>query len=293
MTILPKRNKRRLETREDAAQQHTQPGPTSALEVQTSAGHHQASAAQIENTLTHSHNQSLSINPQAYPYNSHAGLQAQRISSPYCGLVHGHRGENRPQPGCIPADTKWRKSPPIRQSVAPSEEKYIPPHKRLKRAKSKSKPKQSAAYDHHHKTSDKHSNKVAKSNKLVTPSAATAASYCAFLPGSVSTSLQQGRQVLIPPVSNGAVPQLSPKMPGGAQEKAGGTGRRPKSPEDRPNSEDEYQNAPSPGGCNSEDEHVASNQPDQYPEEVLDYHLFASIFFLLSSVSSHPIIPAL
>lgn len=261
MTILPKRNKRRLETREqDPAQQHVQPGPASPLEVQTSGHHHQASA-QIENT--HTHNQCLSINPQAYPYNSHAGHQAQRLSSSYCGLVHNHRNEIRPQTGCIPTDTKWRKSPPIRQ-VAPSEEKYVPPHKRLKRAKSKPKP---AAYDNHHKNIDNYP-KASKSSKLVNPSAGAASSYCAFLPGNVSSTLQQARQVLIPPVSNGAVPQLSPKMPGGAQEKAKGTGRRPKSPEDRPNSEDEYQNAPSPGGCNSEDEHVASSQPEQFPEEV-------------------------
>lgn len=74
--------------------------------------------------------------------------------------------------------------------------------------------------------------------------------------------------VLIPPVTSVVSPQLSPKMPGGAQEKAGGTGRRSKSPEDRPNSEDEYQNAPSPGGCNSEDEHVPSQQTGQYSEDV-------------------------
>lgn len=262
MTILPQasvqRNKRRLDQREsDSAQQLAQSGSTSSsnvspLESPTSHHSHLGNQHQIDPPLgnrPHSH------------FGSHSGLihQQQLQDNAYNSILYNHRQhENTRAQAALTVDTKWRRSPPMRPAA---DDKYVPPQKRGRRSKTKTKPYHPSTEYAQQDNKNHHSSSHCKQGKKTMSGCSTSS----FLPNLTST-LQQSRQVLIPaaglvtPLS-----ELSPKMPGGAQQKAG-TGRKSLSA-DEANSADEYQNSPSPSGCNSEDEHVPSQQAG-HTEEV-------------------------
>lgn len=260
MTILPKRNKRRLEQRDQESSQQ-QGASGSLLEVQTShrSSHtHPAGPGSLQVDLNHPHSHlggRTGLHPQhANAYNTMIYSHVKNDKNSYNTLgmrTHGHPA--------LSVDTKWRRSPPTR-TLGASDEKYAHPHKKSKRSKTKQKHNPydyPQLQDNHSPHSHSHSKSLSVSGKLL----------------SMNTT-QQSRQILIPPGSsaNISLVQLSPKMPGGAQQKSG-SGQRSTSPESEAAGGGEYPSASSPGGCNSEDEHVPTQQED-HTEEVR-HHVFA------------------
>lgn len=268
MTILPKRNKRRFEQRDDNAQQIGSTSGTTQIDVQTNT-HPVQLQLQIDPPRSHSLAHSI---PQPGHHGGHQSHQQSHSRYNQSNVYHNliHRTDNSHNKSAVSSENcKWRRSPPMRSCV--SDDNHHVPCKKSKRLKAK----------HKHSSYDSHLNKdnlnATKPNVAGTPPSTP---YVAFLPASTSSSTS--RQSLIPPQANVPSHHHSPKMPGGAQETSG-KGRRPKSPDDHVNSEDEYQNTGSPGGCNSEDEHLPSRNVAPHSEEVNVICLEAFLFKLCSA----------
>ena len=298
MTILPKRNKRRLDQREQDSGQSLNPQSSSGtlLDVQQAAVRHNSHTAagqkidtahglSITHPLNHGHSH--------YDFNGRGSIQ-QSHRAAYNAVYYNHLEKNghgsssnnnssrlhHHHGAALAVDTKWR-SPPLARAPISSEDKYLPPVKKQKRPRAKQKQNNSAVinnsgYDYsQHKLSDNptrapaHSNKVKSSgDNLLAVAGSVPGRYDARLPfaGAASQSRQMLRQSGTT-VSAASLAQLSPKMPGGAQQKSG-AGQRSKTPDSDCDSGGAHENAPSPGGCNSEDEHVPTHQEGHYTEEV-------------------------
>lgn len=247
MTILPKRNKRRFEPRDDSTQHSvgTANQDLQALNcpVQLQLQVEQPRRTQSHNhTLSHSHTQSG--HPPGHP-GQQPGLSRYSQTNVYHNLLH------RSDSTAVNASeaSKWKRSPPLR--CAKSDDHI--PTKKSKRAHSKSK------HSHHHKSKDNQNFEYLQQS---------AASYVGLRPqAATAVSVSTSKQTLIPPVPTMAT-LLSPKMPGGAQDTFG-KGRKVAMSDSQVSSDEDCKSSPpSPGGCNSEDEHAPSLQQSQYSEEV-------------------------
>lgn len=251
MTILPKRNKRRFEPRDDSAQHNvgTSNQDLQALNrpVQLQLQVEQPRRTQTHNhPLNHSHGHSQPGHPPGH-LSQQPGHSRYSQTNVYHNLLH--RSDSAASSAS--EASKWKRSPPLRCSNA---EDHIPA-KKSKRAHSKSK------HSHHHKSKDNQSFSHCTLQQ-------STASYVGLRPQAApAVTVSTSKQTLIPPVSTMAT-LLSPKMPGGAQDTFGKS-RKAAMNDGHVSSDDDCKSSPpSPGGCNSEDEHAPSLQQSHYSEEV-------------------------
>jgi len=282
-----------------------QQNSTASLEGQTLSPHGHSSTSQLQAEPPHLNlSQNVGLNSSLFGvHHHHAHTHNQRLAPNNCnskGFGHSLRNENvslrahtalalgvdsmsksrrgssslRPPVGVTHSHT----NPKSKSLNVGLEDKYTPPCKKSKRFKTnvKSKRRQtynintnsggpmealelSFDYSSHQVHDNQHQPSHSKSGK-------SSFTYAPFIQSAGST-IQQSRQILIPTTSTmSPIAQHSPKILGGAQQKSG-PGRRTESPESDVNSGDEHQSAASPGGCNSEDEHVPTHQAG-YTEEV-------------------------
>jgi len=246
MTILPKRNKRRLDPR-DSDSSHTshhvhnsgiresQSGSPGQLQLETPSSSHHHHGGHGHSALTQGH----------LPGHIYQSLPHR---------LEGHR---------IPGPTepkRSRRSPPLRGTT---DDTHSRGHGHSLHKKSR-RPKHGQG-NHEHKRSHGETSTSSSSQKPLTISA----SYASGLPG--SSSGLETLQTLIAPASITPPEHLSPKcmkIPGGAQE-GSGTVRNKPSPEGVESlPPDEETRAPSPGGCNSEDEYGPSDVHGEFTDEV-------------------------
>ncbi|XP_067932570.1 OTU domain-containing protein 5-A-like [Watersipora subatra] len=249
MTILPKRNKRRLDQRDTEPGQgltsQGNPGSLLELDAQQQVALHSTASGHSQIDAVHSH------------FAGHSTIQQR---SAYNSLLLNHLAENAlgsRTHASLAVDTKWKRSPPSTRTplTASVEDKYLPSHKKIKRSRLKQKqsnydyPRLKVA-DNHHLTNLANPSK--SGDNLLSVANSVSGPYGALLSYAGSKA---------------SLAQLSPKMPGGAQHKSG-TGQRSSTPESEHDGATEHLNAPSPGGCNSEDEHVPSQEDGCYTEEL-------------------------
>lgn len=285
MTILPKRNKRRLEQRDQEGGQpiNQQCNPSTLLVDVPQGTRHSSSHSSISTTTQLQIDSPRSLNishPLSHAHCSgRASIQHPDRATAYNAMIYSHLAEknNNNTNTSLAVDTKWR-SPSVSRTTASSilEEKYQPPHKKSKRVRTKAKLHVgSNTYDYsvvqvkdssRHPSHNNKSKSGSNANLLSVASAVpcTYDSIRTFAPSAHQSSRQ--KLVASTTVSKTALLQMSPKMLGGAQQKSG-TGQRSNSPESDGDSGTEGGGAHSPGGCNSEDEHVPSQQ-EGYTEEV-------------------------